>query len=162
MIALIIFETQHPDRRNTLKIDGTYKIAAPRQSVWDALNDPHVLKAAIPGTERFEEKAPGSFEVEISVGIGIIRGRFHGTVESSDPNPPSSQRLTMDGEGPGGWIKGGGVLTLREDDGHTEIVVDGEATTGGILARVGQRLIGNAARTMMGQFFKNLDREVTR
>jgi hypothetical protein len=68
----------------------------------------------------------------------------------------------MDGEGPGGWIRGEGALTLHDVDGNTEIEVEGEAQTGGVLARVGQRMLGNASRTMMGQFFKNLDREVKR
>ena len=145
-----------------MKIGGTYKIAAPRQRVWDALMDPATLKAAIPGADRFEEISPGKFEVEINVGIGIIRGRFRGTVELTDLNPPSSQRLLMNGEGTGGWIRGDGALTLRDADGGTEIEVDGEALTGGVLARVGQRMLGNAARTMMGKFFKNLGREVTR
>ena len=145
-----------------MKIGGTYKIAAPRQKVWDALMDPATLEAAIPGADRLEEMSPGKFEVEISVGIGIIRGRFRGTVELTDLNPPSSQRLLMNGEGTGGWIRGDGTLTLRDADGGTEIEVDGEALTGGVLARVGQRMLGNAARTMMGKFFKNLGREVTR
>jgi hypothetical protein len=145
-----------------MKIEGKFKIAAPRQKVWDALTDPATLKAAIPGADQLKEIAPGKFEVEMSVGIGIIRGRFQGTVESTDLNPPSSQRLIMDGEGPGGWIRGEGALTLHDVDGNTEIEVEGEAQTGGVLARVGQRMLGNASRTMMGQFFKNLDREVKR
>ena len=124
--------------------------------------DPDTLTAAIPGAERCMEIAPGKFEIEIKVGIGIIRGRFSGTVETTDLVPPSSQRLVMIGEGPGGWIRGEGALTLRDADGNTEIDVDGEALTGGVLARVGQRMIGNASKTMMGQFFKNLNREVTR
>jgi carbon monoxide dehydrogenase subunit G len=145
-----------------LKIGGTYKIAAPRQKVWDALADPAVLKKVIPGADRFEETSPGNFEVEISIGIGIIRGRFLGTIELTDLNPPSSQRLVMNGEGTGGWIKGSGTLMLRDVEDRTEIDVDGEALTGGVLARVGQRMIGNASRTLMGQFFKNLNRELTR
>ena len=90
-----------------MKIGGTYTISAPRQSVWDGLIDPAILKAAIPGAERFEETSPGKFEVEIGVGIGIIRGRFHGTVELTDLNPPSSQRLVMNGEGTVGVSKAG-------------------------------------------------------
>ena len=148
--------------RKVLKIGGKYKIAAPRQKVWDALMDPDILAAAIPGAERCMEIVPGKFQVEIKLGIGIIRGRFSGTVETTDLNPPSSQRLIMSGEGTGGWIKGGGALMLRDMEGNTEIEVDGEALTGGVLARVGQRMIGNASKTMMGQFFKNLNREVTR
>jgi carbon monoxide dehydrogenase subunit G len=68
----------------------------------------------------------------------------------------------MSGEGPGGWIKGEGALTLRDVDGITEIEVEGEASTGGVLARVGQRMIGNASKKMMGQFFKNLNRALNR
>jgi hypothetical protein len=123
---------------------------------------PAILKAAIPGADRLDEVSPGKFEAEISVGIGMIRGKFSGTVESADLKPPDSQRLIMSGEGPGGWIKGEGVLTLRDVDGKTEIDVEGEALTGGVLARVGQRMIGNASKTMMGQFFKNLNRQMNR
>jgi carbon monoxide dehydrogenase subunit G len=68
----------------------------------------------------------------------------------------------MSGEGPGGWIKGEGALTLRDVDGITEIEVEGEASTGGVLAQVGQRMIGNASKKMMGQFFKNLNRALNR
>ncbi len=155
-------EKRHVGERNILKIGGTYKIAAPRQKVWDALLDADTLAAAIPGAERCMKIAPGKFQVEIKMGIGIIRGRFSGTFETTELNPPSSQRLIMIGEGTGGWIKGEGALTLRDVDGNTEIDVDGEALTGGVLARVGQRMIGNASKTMMGQFFKNLNREATR
>ena len=145
-----------------MKIAGTYKIAATRQKVWDALLDPDILKASIPGADRLDQTSPGKFDAEISVGIGMFRGKFHGTVKSIDLNPPSSQRLVMSGEGSGGWIKGEGALTLRDVDGITEIEVEGEASTGGVLARVGQRMIGNASKKMMGQFFKNLNRALNR
>jgi carbon monoxide dehydrogenase subunit G len=124
--------------------------------------DPAILKASIPGADSCEETSHGKFDVELSVDIGIIRGKFRGIVEAIDLIPPDSQRLIMNGEGPGGWIKGEGALTFRDADGGTEINVDGEALPGGVLARVGQRMIGNAAKTLMGQFFKNLNREVTR
>jgi uncharacterized protein len=159
---LVDHELRHILWRKILKIGGKYKITAPRQKVWDALMDPEILAVAIPGAERCMELSPGKFQVEIKVGIGIIRGKFSGVVETTDLDPPAHQTLVMSGEGTGGWIKGGGALTLRDVEGNTEIEVDGEALTGGVLARVGQRMIGNASKTMMGQFFKNLNREITR
>ena len=145
-----------------MKIGGTYKIAAPIQQVWDGLMDTATLQNAFPGADRLDETASGEFEAEITVGLGAIRGKFHGRILLSEPNSPSSLRLQMDGEGPGGWIKGEGFIALCDSGGGTKVEVDGEAQTGGVLARVGQRMIGNGARTLMAQFFKNLEREVTR
>lgn len=124
--------------------------------------DTATLQNAFPGADRLDETASGEFEAEITVEVGAIRGKFQGRVLLSELNPPASLRLQMDGEGLGGWIKGEGFIALCDSGGGTKVEVDGEAQTGGVLARVGQRMIGNGARTLMAQFFKNLEREVTR
>ena len=145
-----------------MNISGEYEVRSPQEVVWAVLNDPESLKNCIPGAKTLKEIAPGKFDVMMSVGIGMIRGEFTGTVEMSEVREPDSHKLTMSGKGPGGWLEGAGTIALSVDEAHadrTKIVVVGEATVGGLLARVGQRMLGGAANTLMKQFFGNVAKE---
>lgn len=137
-----------------MKIEGSYEIKASRQRVWDLLNDVEVLRDCIPGCKSLTPAGADSFEAELSVGIGMIRGAYSGRVRISDQNEPESYRLTVEGEGPGGFIKGDASISLAESGSDaTTVTVDGEGEVGGMLARVGQRLIGQASKSLMKQFF---------
>lgn len=137
-----------------MKIEGSYEIKASRQRVWDLLNDVEVLRDCIPGCESLTPAGADSFEAELSVGIGMIRGSYSGRVRISDRKQPESYRLKVEGEGPGGFIKGDAAISLAESSpGATTVTVDGEGEVGGMLARVGQRLIGQASKSLMKQFF---------
>ena len=146
-----------------MQVNGEFKLKAPRQTVWDMLNDPEVLAASIPGADRFVSEGEDRYRAEMSVGIGMIRGKFGGTVEVKDKLEPERYRMLVEGKGPGGWLKGDGLLNLNETGAEeTTVSVDGDATVGGLLARVGQRMIGNASNSLMKQFFSNLEKEIRR
>jgi carbon monoxide dehydrogenase subunit G len=146
-----------------LEIKSDFKLKASRQLVWEVLNDPRALEAAIPGADTLVEVGPDRYRAEMSVGIGLIRGRFGGNVEVKDKVEPESYRMTVDGQGPGGWLKGEGKLSLAETaPEETVVTVDGDASVGGLLARVGQRMLGNASNSLMKQFFKNIEQEVAK
>ena len=91
------------------------------------------------------------------VGIGPVRGSYQGVVEITDRDPPRAYTLRVEGKGPGAFINGVGRIVLSEGTkGKTRVDVDGNAEVGGVLARVGQRMMGNATKTIMRQFFGNV------
>ena len=142
-----------------MKVSGNFNLNWSQQDAWDALTDIDVLQQAMPGVESIEEVGPDEYKASMNVGIGIVRGRFSGRVKLSDLDEPRSYRMAVTGDGPGGWIKGSGMLSLAEErPGVTKISVDGDTQVGGLLARVGQRMIGNASNTLMKQFFAGIEK----
>lgn len=116
--------------------------------------DPESLAKALPGCERLEPQADGSFRAEMKVGIASVKGTYHGRVEILDLKPPESFRMKVEGQGTGGFMKGEGTLTLVSGDAETLIGYSGEAQVGGVIAGVGQRLVLAAARQIVNQFFQ--------
>lgn len=144
-----------------MEITGEYRLKGTRQEVWNVLNDPGTLEKAIPGTDRLIVEGPDRYRAEMSVGIGMIRGKFSGTVSVEDKVEPESYRMLVDGKGAAGWLKGDGKLKLSEaGDGVTVVNVEGEASVGGLLARVGQRMVHNVANSLMKQFFQNVEKQM--
>ena len=142
-----------------MKIEGRYVIHAPLATVWALLNDPVVLARVIPGCERLEPAGENRFTVLVKAGIGAIKGAFKGSVAIDSIVPPESYVLTVEGSGPGGFIKGRGHISLADDGANTAVSVEGDAQAGGLIASVGQRLLGSGARLMMSEFFQKLERE---
>ena len=142
-----------------MKVSGNFKLNLSQQDTWEALTDINVLQQAIPGVDSIEEIGPDEYKASMNVGIGIVRGRFSGRVKLTDLDEPHSYRMAVTGDGPGGWIKGSGALSLAEESpGVTKISVEGDTQVGGLLARVGQRMIGNASNTLMKQFFAGIEK----
>ncbi len=137
-----------------MKIEGNHKLAAPRDVVWQSLMDPTVLARAIPGCEKLEAQPDGSYRAEMSVGIAVVKGKYHGRIEILDPVPPERYRMKVEGQGTGGFVKGEGVVALAEQGGETVVSYSGEAQVGGLIANVGQRLLLGAARQIVGRFFE--------
>ena len=144
-----------------MKVEGSYEINAGINQVWDALNDPDVLVKMIPGATALERVSENSYKAAMNVGVGMVKGKFEGAVDLTDPSEPESFTLKITGKGPGAFVNGTSdfKLTVLDDD-KTQVDVVGEAQIGGMLARVGQRLSGNAARSLMNQFFENLKKNV--
>ncbi|MEX0924244.1 MAG: carbon monoxide dehydrogenase subunit G [Rhodovibrionaceae bacterium] len=138
-----------------MQMNGEYTIPAPRQKVWEALNDPEVLKACIPGCEELDKTGDHAFAAKVKAKVGPVSAKFNGEVTLSDMNPPES--YTISGEGKGGaagFAKGGAKVHLTEEGPETtRLAYDVEAKVGGKLAQVGSRLIDGTAKKMADQFF---------
>lgn len=137
-----------------MEMTGERHIPAPRQKVWEALNDPAVLKSAIPGCESLEKISENELKATASVRIGPIAARFAGKVLLSDLDPPNS--YTISGEGQGGvagFAKGGATVHLADSGPDTLLQYDVKAQVGGKIAQLGARLIDASAKQMADNFF---------
>jgi carbon monoxide dehydrogenase subunit G len=145
-----------------MDMTGERRIAAPRARVWDALNDPAVLKAAIPGCESLEKISDNELKATAAVKIGPISARFTGKVKLLDLDPPSSYRIEGEGQGGvAGFAKGGAVVRLADDGADTLLSYDVKAQVGGKIAQLGARLIDATAKQMADAFFNNFSAAVT-
>lgn len=136
-----------------MDMTGERRIAAPRQAVWDALNDPAVLKACIPGCESLV-KDGDEFRATAAVKIGPIAARFTGKVQLTDLDPPNSYRIGGEGQGGvAGFAKGGANVRLADDGPGTLLSYDVKAQVGGKIAQLGARLIDATSKQMADMFF---------
>lgn len=137
-----------------MEMTGERRIPAPRQKVWDALNDPEVLKSAIPGCESLEKLSDHELHATAAVRIGPIATRFAGKVLLSDLDPPNGYTITGEGQGGvAGFAKGGAVVRLADADAGTLLHYDVKAQVGGKIAQLGARLIDATAKQMADSFF---------
>jgi len=146
-----------------MDMSGERRIPAPRQKVWEGLNDPNVLKVSIPGLETLEKVSDTEFKATAAIKIGPIAARFNGRVQLSDIDP--LRGYTISGEGQGGvagFAKGGAKVNLADDGpGATVLTYAVQAQVGGKMAQLGARLIDSTAKSLADQFFNNLTRELT-
>lgn len=143
-----------------MNLDGTHLFSAPRDRVWAAFSDPAVLARATPGCERLDPVGPDEFEATLSVGVAAVKGVYQGKLVMLDKKPLEGYTLRVEGSGRPGFVKGEGRLTMTEEDGGTRVTIKGEAQVGGVIAAVGQRLLGAASRMLMEQFFSALEAEI--
>lgn len=137
-----------------MDMTGEYKIAAPRERVWAALNDPDILRQAIPGCEELNKLSDTELEGAARAKIGPVSARFKGKVTLSELNPPESYVLTGEGSGgAAGFAKGEAKVVLTPDGETTVLRYTVKATIGGKLAQLGQRLVDGAAKKMADEFF---------
>jgi len=137
-----------------MEIKGEYKIAAPRDKVFAALNDPAILQACIPGCESLEKTSDTEMKAKVRLRIGPVSASFTGKVTLSDIDPPNGYRISGEGQGGvAGFAKGGAVVTLRDDGDATVLDYDVDAQVGGKIAQVGARLIDGTARKLADEFF---------
>jgi len=137
-----------------MDMTGEYRIAAPRQKVWEALNDPDILKQCIPGCEKIDKLSPTEMTATVRAKVGPVSARFGGKVTLSDLDPPNGYRISGEGTGgPAGFAKGGATVKLADDGDATKLSYAVEANVGGKLAQIGSRLIDATARQMAENFF---------
>ena len=142
-----------------MKLDGEYVFDGPREEVWELVRDPDVLVTALPGAQELKQVGENEYEGEMNVRIGPIAGVFSGRLVVSDEVPPESYTLTVEGKGKPGFAKGTGhVQLIDQGDGTTLMKYEGEMQIGGRLARVGQRLMDTASKSMMRQGLEALNR----
>ena len=141
-----------------MNLTGEYRIEAPCEAVWQALNDPEILRQAIPGCQEIEKESDTAFTARVKSRIGPVSATFKGRVTLSDLDPPNA--YTISGEGQGGvagFAKGGARVTLEADGSTTVLRYEADGQVGGKLAQVGARLIEGSARKIADGFFGALN-----
>ena len=145
-----------------MDMTGEYRIPAPREKVWAALNDPEILKICIPGCEELNKDSETELSAKVSTKVGPVSAKFTGKVTLSDINPPVGYKITGEGQGGvAGFAKGGAEVNLEEDGDETILTYKATAQVGGKLAQIGSRLIDSTAKKMAGQFFGKFAEEVS-
>lgn len=145
-----------------MDMSGEYVIAAPRETVWAALNDAEVLKACIPGCDELVKTSDTTMEAKVTQKIGPVKAKFAGVVELVNIDAPNG--YTIRGEGKGGvagFAKGSADVSLSEEEGGTKLVYSAKADVGGKLAQLGGRLINSTAKRLADQFFENFHNHLT-
>ena len=136
-----------------MELNATYSFDAPVEQVWNLLMDAGAVGKCLPGSRGLREIAPDRYEVELGLAIAAIAGNFKGTVALEEKNPPQSYKLAVEGTGRQGFVKGFARITLEPDGARTQVRVAAQADVGGMIARVGQRLLEGVARTTMDRFY---------
>ena len=136
-----------------MKLSGSYQIKLEKQKVWEALNNPEILKKAIPGCEEFIKKSDTEFTATAKNKIGPFNASFTGDIELTDLNPPNSYKITGSGNSPVGFASGEATVKLEDNEKGTNLIYEVEANVGGKIAQVGSRLIDMTAKKMADIFF---------
>jgi uncharacterized protein len=145
-----------------MDMSGEERIAAKREVVWAALNNPDILRACIPGCQNLEMASPTEMTATVKIKIGPVSATFAGEVTLSDLNSPEGYKISGEGKGGiAGFAKGGAEVHLREDGNDTILSYNVDAQIGGKLAQLGSRLIDSTAKKLAGQFFTNFGNAVS-
>ena len=136
-----------------MKLSGSYQINLSKQKVWEALNDPEILKKAIPGCEEFTKNSDTEFTATATNKIGPFNASFTGDIELTDLDPPNSYKITGSGNSPVGFASGEATVKLEDHEKGTNLIYEVEANVGGKIAQVGSRLIDMTAKKMADIFF---------
>ncbi|HVQ75020.1 MAG TPA: carbon monoxide dehydrogenase subunit G [Candidatus Binatia bacterium] len=140
-----------------MKIEGFSDVPAPRDKVWAGLLDPGILSRAIPGCEQLEEVGPGEYKATMKVGVAAIKGTFQGKVRLSDLEPPDRYRMAVEGNGSPGFVRGDAVMQLSDIETGTRVTYSADVQVGGLIASVGQRMLGGVSKLMLDQFFSRMN-----
>ncbi len=145
-----------------MKLSGEATLNAPVTEVYAALNDPAILVRTIPGCQQLEQVGPDSFKATVTAGVASIKGTFNGAVRLSDQDAPHSFTLHASGAGAPGTVSAVARVALSDGDGGgTLLRYDADATIGGVIGGVGQRMLTGVARKTAAEFFAAVDRELT-
>ena len=137
-----------------MKLTTTQVFDAPREKVFAALNDPEILRKSIEGCEKLTLIGEDSYEAQLKIGLGAIKGSYKGKVQIKDKVEPESFTLVIEGKGGPGFVRSTAKVRLSANGDRTELHAEAEATVGGLIAAVGSRLVEGAARKMMADFFQ--------
>jgi carbon monoxide dehydrogenase subunit G len=138
-----------------MNMTGSRQIAAGRDEVWGALNDPAILKQCITGCESLEQQSPTDMTARVRFAVGPVRATFSGKVTLTDIDPPNGYRIVGEGSGgAAGFARGGAVVRLTDAGRGTLMTYDVKADIGGKLAQLGGRLIDSTAKKFADEFFE--------
>ena len=142
-----------------MKLEGSHVFDAPRERVWEIINDTAALQRHMPGCKSLKALGEDEYEAVLSIGVAAIKGTYEAKLRIVDKDPPNGYTLHVEGSGKPGFVKGEGRVTLSEQGGKTELRYSGELHIGGVIARIGSRMIGGIAGRMTRQFFEDLGNE---
>ena len=145
-----------------MKLSGSYQINLEKQKVWEALNDPEILKQAIPGCEEFIKNSDTEFTAKATNKIGPFNASFTGDIELNDLNPPNSYKISGSGNSPVGFASGEANVKLEDHQDGTKLTYEVEANVGGKIAQVGSRLIDMTAKKMADIFLKKFSEVISK
>lgn len=145
-----------------MKMNGEELINASRAAVWEALNDPEMLKQAIPGCESVDKEGEDRFAAVVKVKVGPVKATFKGQVTLSNIDAPNGYTITGEGKGgAAGFGKGGADISLSDADDGTLLKYDVNASVGGKMAQIGSRLIDSTAKKLAREFFSKFNELVS-
>jgi carbon monoxide dehydrogenase subunit G len=144
-----------------VNLDGSAVLHGSPDEVWAVITDPAVLARTIPGCESLEQTGDDEYRMNVSVGVGAIRGTYAGEVRLADQRRPSSYVMHASGAGAPGQVRATVTINLEPNDEGTALTYSADAVVGGPVAGVGQRMITGVAKRMASQFFKAIDDELT-
>jgi uncharacterized protein len=136
-----------------MELTATYTFPAPIDRTWNLLMDTEAIGGCLPGSRGLRAIGDDRYEVELGVAVAAIAGSFKGTVAIEEKTPPNSYAMAIDGSGRQGFVKGRARVTLTQEGDGTTVQIAATAEAGGMIARVGQRLLEGVARTMTDRFF---------
>jgi carbon monoxide dehydrogenase subunit G len=141
-----------------MDMQGQRQLFVTQQQAWEALNNPEMLKACIPGCDKFELAEANVYNVGVAIKIGPVSAKFTGKVTLSDILPPTSYALQFEAQGGvAGFGKGQSQVTLTPNAEGCELSYTVHSTVGGKLAQLGQRLMDGAAKSLAEDFFRRFD-----
>ena len=145
-----------------MEMTGEHRIPAPRQRVWEALNDPAVLKECIPGCQSVEKVSDSEMAATVVAKVGPVKATFNGKVTFSNVDPPNGYTITGEGKGGvAGFAKGGADVVLKEDGAETVLQYSAKAQVGGKIAQLGARLADSTSQKLAQQFFADFNAVVS-
>ncbi len=144
-----------------MKVSGEATLHHPVADVYAALTDPAILVRTIPGCQRLEQTGTDTYQATVAAGVASIKGLFDGNVRLADQVPPGSFTLHASGAGAPGTVSAVARVSLAEEDGGTLLRYDADATIGGVIGGVGQRMLAGVAKRTAGEFFSAVDRELS-
>ena len=136
-----------------MQITANYTFKAPVTAVWELLMNTDAIAGCLPGCRGFRPLGGDRYEAELTAGVAAVSGDFKATIALVDKNAPHSYKLQVDASGRPGFVKGEAFVTLAPNGDHTTVAIAATADAGGVIARVGQRLIEGVARMSMDRFF---------
>jgi carbon monoxide dehydrogenase subunit G len=139
-----------------MEITDTHNFAAPPEAVWAVLMDPDAIKACLRGCRELRPVGDNRYHADITIGVGAVSGTFSATITLSELLPPTSYRISVDATGKPGFARGAATVLLKQVSSGTDVEVSASAEVGGLIARVGQRLIEGVARMTIAGFFSCL------
>lgn len=162
MITLSYFTRLEIQRgsQQALRLEKTYSIAHPKSVVWQSILDPDLLAEILPGCKSLKPLGSDQYVAEIEIKIGPVKGRYDSELQILDKIPMEGYSFNVSGIGSKGHMAGDGTVRLTEEDGATVLSFSAKGNVGGLLARVGQRLIEAAGKKLMDQGFANFEKKL--